>query len=570
MSKHWLLAPQKSNDLFEQLLINRGIKKSDWSSFLNPNFERDRGKPMLLKGMSGAVERIVKAIEKNELIGIFADYDADGIPAAAIVYQTVRFLSQHRVGQSVQTPVYIPSREEGYGLNKKGIDWLIQQGASLLVTLDLGVKSKQEIEYARSQGLDCIVVDHHLVGDDLPEDAIIINPKQASDRYPFKDFSAGGLAWKLAEALLNISELSNTPEVKKNDHEAFLKWLLDLAAISTICDMVPLLGENRLIVKYGLMVLRKSRRVGLQAMYKTVRIKPETIDTYHVGFLIGPRINAPGRMDHASPAFYCLVSSDPIEARSLASRLNEINHERQLELERVLAEAKEQVFKDKLHERKVILVAGENWPSGIVGLVAGKLMEEFTRPTIVLSKEEKYARGSARSVETFHIVEAFDHASRFLTKYGGHAKAAGLTVENEHLTNLYDLLLEYAEQKLTDEDLLPTITIDAKIEAKQISLTLVDQLKQLEPHGIGNPRPVILIEKLRVGQVRQVGKEGSHVKLTLCHESQGILSAVYFNGSDRLPELRVGQTIDCVATLHEDTWGGGRRVDCHLIDFKKV
>lgn len=566
MNKRWLFASQKSNDLIEQVLTNRGIQKEDRDMFLSPNYDRDRADPMLFKGMKTAAFKILKAVDQHQTIGIFADYDADGIPAAAIVYQTIRFLSQHRTGQLVSPLVYIPSREEGYGLNKKGIDRLKHQGASMLITLDLGVKSKQEIDYARGQGLDCIVVDHHLIGNDWPKNAVIINPKQPGDRYPFKDFSAGGLAWKLAEALLQ-----NIDHREKSQSGGFLKWLLDLAAISTICDMVPLVGENRLIASYGILVLRKSRRVGLQSMYETARIKPETIDPYHVGFLIGPRINAPGRMDHASPAFYCLVSDDQAEAQKLARDLNEINHERQMELQRVLAEAKEQVIKDKLHEKKVILVVGENWPSGIVGLVAGHLMEEFARPTIVLSKEEKYARGSARSIEAFHIVEAFDHASRLLTKYGGHAKAAGLTVENEHLSDLYDSLLEYAEQKLGDEDLVPTITIDAKVEPNEVSLTLLEQLIQLEPHGIGNPRPVFLIEKLQVDQVRQVGKEGSHVKLSLSQlGSSIILPAVYFNGSHRLNELKIGQTIDCVVTLHENHWNGQRRVDCHIVDFKEV
>jgi single-stranded-DNA-specific exonuclease len=564
--KIWQLKPKQTDYLIDQLLINRHINIEDRERFLSPSFENDIFDPFLMNGMDKATELIWSALKANRRIGVFADYDADGIPAAAILYETVCYINHLQAEQSLNAPVvYIPSREEGYGLNKIGIDWLKAQGVSLLITLDLGIKSQEEVEYARSQGLDCVIVDHHLVGDDLPKESIIINPKQPGEQYPFKDFSAGGLAWKLACALL---DKMNTKDKTKSN--IFLKWLLDLAAISTICDMVPLVGENRVIARYGVIVLRQTRRAGLKSMYELAHIKPDTIDPYHVGFLIGPRINAPGRMDHASPAFYCLVSDDPSEARKLARNLNEINQARQLELERVLAEAKERVIRDRLYEKKVIMVSGESWPSGIVGLVAGKLLEEFARPTIVLSKDEQIARGSARSIEAFHIVEAFDHASRYLTKYGGHAKAAGLTVENQHLEALYDLLLEYADEKLTDEDLVPTITIDAKINPEQITLTLLDELKQLEPHGIGNPRPVFLVEKLLIDQVRSVGKQGNHVKLSLVDQkSSTTLPAIYFNGSHRLDDLKEGQLIDCVVTFHEDTWGGNRRIDCHVVDFRQ-
>ena len=346
MTKRWVLLPKKSDDIVTQLLLNRQITKNQWPSFLRPDFEKDLFNPFLMKGMSEAVSRIYQAIKNKETIGIFGDYDADGIPGIVLLHN----LFSNLLG--LKTVVFIPTRNEGYGLNKGGIEIFINQKIKLLITVDLGVRNLLEIAYAQNKGLEVIVIDHHETGRTLPK-AIVIDPKQKGEKYPFRELSATGIVFKLMQALAK-----KIPQISLN----YLKWSLDLVAIATICDIVPLVSENRIFAKFGLIVLQKTKRLGLQKLYQQAAIIPENIDTYSVGFQIGPRINAPGRMGQANESFYLLISNNSSQAQQLAKKLDSINRQRQNELERVLKEARAKVSLKKLHQKKLILVSGKAWP----------------------------------------------------------------------------------------------------------------------------------------------------------------------------------------------------------------
>jgi len=562
--KRWIVKPKKSNDIIDQLLINRNIK--DKESFLNPNYDRDLYNPFLFKDMQKAVERISTAIEKKEKIGIFGDYDADGISGTAILYNFFRKIN-------VDTEVYIPSREEGYGLNKDGIKILGANNCKLLITVDLGITGKKEVEFAKSLGMDVIITDHHEIQKELfPKNAFaVIHPDLQNQKYPNKFLSGGGVAWKLTCALsIFFARLPHLNGAQIDSRQ--LKWSLDLAAISTICDMVPLAGENRIIAKYGLIVLSKTKNLGLGKLYEVAAINKNAISSYTVGFQIGPRINAPGRMDHSQASFYLLTTENESEADKIARKLNNINKDRQDELERVLNEARAKIEKRGLKNKKIIVLEDENWPSGIVGLVAGRIMEEFSRPTIVLGEHEGKFKGSGRSIDGFHLLEALEQARKYLIGFGGHAKAAGLHLEKEHLSFLYDELLEIADKKIKSDDLVSKITIDVEIEPKDISSELYENIKKFEPYGMGNSRPIFLIKNLIIDDLCAVGAEGKHLKLKLSAKNQeSIISfdAIGFDFGSMASQLTEGEVIDIVFTLDKNVWNNRSQLQFKILDLKK-
>ena len=556
MLKKWIIYPKKSDDIIEQLLINRGIK--DKESFLNPDFEKDIYDPYLLKGMSKAVKRVLKAKVKNEKIGIFADYDADGIPGAVLLTRVFK-----KIG--IEVEIYIPKRDEGYGLSKSGIDYLFCQGSKLLVTIDLGITGKKEVEYAHKLGMDVIITDHHIIMEDLlPLDTVaIIHPDQSGQKYPNKFLSGGAVAWKFASAIIYEIEGESPKTIN------YLKWLLDLTAIATICDMVPLIGENRTIAKYGLIVLGKTKNLGLKELYSVARIKEDSIGTYTVGFQIGPRINAPGRMDHATASYHLLVTDDPQRAYDAAQKLNETNINRQAELLRVFEEAKSNVLKNMLHEQKIIIVHGKNWPDGIVGLVAGKLTEMYSRPVIVLNEDKGKYKGSARSISDFHLLEALEQCQKHLSTFGGHARAAGLSLEKKHLKDLYDKLLEIIDSKLDFSDLVPKIKIDAELSAGDITLDTANNIWKFEPFGLGNPEPIFLVKGLIIKSKKLLGAKKNHIKLAL--EIPGMSSTIDSIGFDMkevYDKLTIGDQIDIVGFLDINEWNGQKKVQLRIMDVK--
>lgn len=551
MAKEWQITPRTHDDLLTQLLENRGV--IDQSAFLKPDYQSLHD-PQQLLHLPAMIARIQEAIKKQEKIGIFGDYDHDGTPAAALLAEGITACG------GLVHHVYIPSRDEGYGLSKASIDRLAEKEIELLITVDCGITSKPEIDYAKTKGMSSLVIDHHVVQlDKYPDAAIVVNPKQEGDSYPFKELCACGLAFKVIQALGEA-----TGKISPNQ----LKWYLDLVAISTVCDMVPLVEENRVLVHYGLKVLQQTKRPGLQELYRAAALDPATISSYTIGFVIGPRLNAPGRMETASLAYDLLVAKDQLEAERLAIQLNNLNHQRQEELDRVLKSAEEQVQEAKLHHKKVIVVMGDDWSDGVVGLVAGRMTDHYHRPSFVLAgRSDGLAKGSGRSIDGFHLVEALGECEEYLVKYGGHAKAAGLTLAREQLELFYDRLIQIADQRLQDEDLTPKIRIDTELRHDEIQLTTVDQLTQLEPHGLDNPKPTFLVTNLLVVQSRVIGQTGKHLKITFRAGDQQV-EAVAFGLASRQADLPTGATVDAVCLLDSNTWQGRTTVQLKVIDWK--
>ncbi|MBI4175354.1 single-stranded-DNA-specific exonuclease RecJ, partial [Candidatus Berkelbacteria bacterium] len=574
LPKKWVVTERQDPDLLRHLLRLRGI--TDPSTFLAPRFADDLHDPLLMKGMAEAVTRLTLALAQSEQIGIFADYDTDGTPGAALLVDGLEQLGGHPL-------VYIPTRTEGYGLSPEGIDALADAGAKVIITIDVGITGQAAATHARHRGIDLIVTDHHLVQPDLfPAAAfVVINPKQADCPYPFKELCGGGIVWKLLGALVDRLSEEEPERLQGRTPEAIKKWSLDLAAISTICDMVPLVDENRIITQYGLKVLQKTRRAGLQALFRVAGTNPEQIRASTVGFQIGPRINAPTRMaapsytsqagygPQCSRALALLLTQSTPEATQLAEELHQFNRDRQAVLESVLLEAITRVEAEQLHEKKVIFIAGSGWPVGIVGLVAGRLMERYGRPAIVLSIDGDLAVGSARSIEGFHLVDALGVAESSIQKFGGHAKAAGLTVAVDQLETVYQQILAYADQILADEQLGPQLRLEAALTPADVTLETARTIDALNPHGIGNPRPVFLLSNLELLAVRPVGREGTHAKVRfrpVGDETEW--TGIGFGLHTLLMELPKDEPIDLAVQFMLNTWQGQESLEFQIIDAR--
>lgn len=560
-----------------QILHNREIEKPDQvRNFLarQPSGDTD---PLLLKGMPEAVARLRQAIKAGELIAIYGDYDADGVTATALMTHTLTSLGGNVIP-------YIPDRfEEGYGLNEGALTQLAQKGVRVVLTVDCGIRSVKEVAHANQLGLDMIITDHHLVSDDIPPALAAINPKQPGCNYPFDQLAGVGLAFKLAQALALSQDQSGYRSPLAIDE------LLDLVALGTVADLAPLHGENRSLVARGLERLNAPQRPGVQMLMAQAGVQPGQVDAVTIGFVLGPRLNAAGRLEHAQDAYELLVTDDVLRAGQLAQKLDDQNRERQSLTQSAVEQARQVILQDKV-SRPLYLITHPEFNTGIVGLVSGRLTDEFYRPTLVAQQMETETKGSARSIPEFHITQALDECADLLERYGGHAAAAGFTLKNENVPAFEDRLLAIAERILADVELVPTLEIDAKlklpgfnrrrvddllsaravgraIDESDVGLQIVDSLNQLRPFGEGNPAPVFVSYGLEVKGKRQVGTDGDHLKLVLYDGKQTWDAIAFRLGSwhDRLPPH-----VDVAYTLEINEWGGRHRLQLNVQDIKST
>jgi len=540
--------------LLVQILYNRGIISDDaLASFLGGT--PATLSPFLMQGMGEAVTLIRRTIADGEPIVVYGDYDVDGVTASAILVQALGAL-----GAKVEP--YIPSRaDEGYGLNLDAIGALAQDGLRLLVTVDCGTRSLDEVALAARLGLRVIITDHHHVGGALPQADVILNPRQPTCLYPFKDLSGVGVAYKLVQALLRVNHQVPLPSTQMDLDESDL---LDLVALGTVADMVPLLGENHALVSAGLARLNAAQRPGLHALMGITGVEPGKITAKTIGYALAPRLNAAGRMKEAATALELLMATDMTEALPLAEELERLNQERRDLTSQVREAARLMVSEDEILP-PLIFAASDSFQQGVVGLAASRLLEEFYRPAVVVAIEGEFSKGSARSIPELHITEALDELSELLVRHGGHAAAAGFTVRTERLPELRARLLQLVSERLTGAVFMPVLRIDAEVSLSALTLQAFQDLERLQPFGYGNAEPVFVSRRVRVRNARVVGAEGRHLKLTLVDEIGHPWDGIAFRQGDwfgRLPE-----SIDIAYFLELNSWNGWEKLQLNIQDI---
>ncbi len=572
MPKQWNLAPRAPQQVYEefpelpalavQLLFNLGITHpAAAQSFLSPQYDQLHS-PFLFRDMQKAVERIWQAIDRGEKILIYSDYDADAVTANAVLQQTFRYLD-------VAVDSYIPDRfSEGYGLNLEAFEKIKSAGVNLVITVDCGTNSADVAEFCRQNGIDLIITDHHEITGALPNSFALINPKNPADAYPDTQITGVGVAYKLAKAVLsNKEKVVARKNIAPDQYVDWDKWLLDLVAIGTVADCHSLLGENRILVSLGLKVLAKTRWLGLKELMRAagVDVRPAPLDTYTLGFMIAPRVNAAGRLEHADSALALLLAQDYAQAVNLAQELETINKRRQDLTLRVVSEARDQAQQQL--DRKVLMVSDAAWPRGLVGLVAGKLAEQYRRPVVVLEQGEVECTGSARSVGEFNLVECLKSVEHLLVRYGGHKQAAGLTLRTEHLTIFYQHILRYAETASALSDAEDVINLAAQLQEADLILPTADLVAKFEPFGVDNLRPRFLVRRAAVAGMRAVGSNQKHLQMQLMVGNQ-LVDAIGFNLAYLMEQLDGYKMIDLAAEVMADIWNGSRKFKLRVIDIK--
>ncbi len=564
--KRWQVAPPAPpshiarfphlHPLVVQVLYNRGVTDpADTAAFFDDT--GSEANPFVLKGVDAAVTRLRRALRAGEPIAVYGDFDADGVTATVLLVQTLRALGGN-------ARPYIPHRvDEGYGVHKAALAHLAREGARVVVTVDCGVRSVDEVAYAKRLGLDVIVTDHHSVGPRLPEAVAVIDPKRPDYPYPC-ELAGVGVAYKLAQALLRSHRQTpvTAQEVRLEEND-----LLDLVALGTVADLAPLLGENRTLVRLGLAAINRMERPGVEALCRQAGLKAGQVDATAIGFALGPRLNAAGRLAHAQAAYQLLDTAYLAEAEQLAEQLDRLNRERQQLTLETHERARQLALAAGGEEAPLLFAAAPDFMTGIVGLVASRLVDEFYRPAVVVEIGKKHSKGSARSIPEFHITEALDACADLLLHHGGHAAAAGFTVPTERLDELAGRLRELAAERLVGVELAPVLAIDAEVELAQMSGELYRELIGLEPCGYANPQPLFLSRNVRVVGQRAVGGDGKHLKLTLS-DGRAIWDGIAFRQGEwagKLPDR-----VDIVYHLEANEWNGQQRLQLNVQDLRPV
>jgi single-stranded-DNA-specific exonuclease len=552
----WLKSAINVNRIIATLLCQRGI--SDYEAakqFFRPTINQLHN-PFLFKDMKKAVDRIELAIEKGQKIMVYGDYDVDGTTSVAIVFS---FLSEF----TNAIEYYIPDRyKEGYGVSKAGIDYVAQNKFSLIISLDCGIRSENLVEYSNSKGIDFIICDHHLPGETLPPALAILDAKVPGESYPFKELSGCGVGFKLIQALCISMKLPD---------EMYLQYL-DLVAVSTCCDIVPIVDENRVIVKYGLEKLNQNPSLGLKVLKESCINKKELI-TSDVVFYIGPRINAVGRLYDAKTAVKLLIVKNEEDAIDYAEILNSTNTERKGIDETITAQALEMISNDKFHSNRFSNVLFHpDWHKGVIGIVASRIIEHHYRPTIVLGFSDGKISGSARSIKGFDIHEALIECSDLLVQFGGHTHAAGLSLLPENLPLFIDKFDEIASRHLTRDMLQPVINYDVKITENEITPSFIKLLKQFEPFGPWNMTPIFYTSSLRdTGFARQMGGGNSHLSLNIQNPNfETPIKGVAFKHGEKYDKVRSGQSFEALFSINEEEFNGRTNVQFNIRDLRQT
>ncbi|WP_019242725.1 MULTISPECIES: single-stranded-DNA-specific exonuclease RecJ [Bacillus] len=533
--------------LVAQLLVNRGMETVDSArSFLFIE-QLEFHDPYLLKDMDKAVKRIHEAIDNRENILIFGDYDADGVSSTTVLMETLSSL-----GANVD--FYIPNRfTEGYGPNEGAFQLAKDHGTDLIITVDTGISALHEANVAKELGMDYIITDHHEPGPELPEAFAIIHPKLKDSTYPCKDLAGVGVAFKLAHALLG--------EIPEN--------LLEIVAIGTIADLVPLKDENRLIAAKGIQKMKQTSRPGLLALFNKAGIELESLNEDSIGFGIAPRINAAGRLADADPAVDLLLTNDSVYAQSIAEEIDSMNKERQTIVAEITKEAIKQVEEEfPIDENNVLIVGAEGWNAGVIGIVASKLVEKYYRPTIVLSydNEKGLAKGSARSIAGFDLYHNLSKCRDILPHFGGHPMAAGMTLKIEDVSDLRNRLNKLATEVLSEEDFIPITNIDASIRLEDVNLETIEEMGKLSPFGMSNPKPRVLLSDIHLATMKRIGAEGNHLK-ALLKDQDYTLDAVGFGMGDVSDEVTPNAVISVIGELAINEWNNIRKPQIFLQDL---
>lgn len=590
MSKKWIVSPAPPAEFLNEhpelppsvarLMYNRHLRTQvQIDEFLNPDYSQDIHDPFLFVDMEKAVKIIFDAIATDKNIVVHGDYDADGVTASTIIITCLKKLGCKNVS------VFLPHREtDGYGLNLNTVRALKEKGTDLIITCDCGVSNTPEVTLAKELGMQVIITDHHSIPAQTPPADAIIHPKMPNETYPDKTLCGGAVAFKLIQALLQTHKKTNELLSDGQTHEAFEKWQLDLVAIASIGDMVPLLGESRTLTRYGLTVINKTKNIGLRKLMFVAGILDENgqpkkgiINAGTVGFQIVPRINAAGRMDHANVAFELLMCEDENEAETLAWALNQNNLDRQKLTENLVAQAIKQVKETNQENNSAIFVLGEGWPTGILGLIAGRLKDMYYKPAMAMGLNRGEITASGRSIAEFNLIAAIQNNPEFFAKFGGHPQACGFTLKSlDMLEGLKKRLNEVAAEQTKTIELVPQINIDAEIDLDEINWELYDLLQKFEPFGMNNEEPTYVARGLTIVSISPVGQDGKHLKITLKHNSQIVRKTIGFGLGDcnRHPadwknNLHVGDKIDMAFCIEANEWNGTRELQMTIEDLKK-
>jgi single-stranded-DNA-specific exonuclease len=558
-SKHWLVAPpitpsadeelQKFPPIIRHVLFNRGYATDeDAHHYLRaePPFDAS---PWQMMGMTSAVERICYALDHAESIAIYGDYDVDGVTATALLVETLRALG----GDARE---YIPNRfDEGYGLNNEALKTLYDEGVKLVISVDCGIRSPVEGAFARELGLDLIITDHHQPANDLPPAFAVIDPKQPGDQYPDKELAGVGVAYKIAEALI---------EARQSDFDK--SQLLDLVALGTVADLAPLTGENRSLVRRGLQRIQATNRQGLFSLANVAELNISSTSATNIGFVLGPRLNAAGRLESALAAFELLTTRDVMRAGQLALQLDQNNRDRQVLTRQIQEQAEAIVLAEDSHA-DLLFAVHPDFNAGVVGLAASRLAETYYRPAVVGQQNEETTRCSCRSIPEFHITQALDQCAGLLIRHGGHAAAAGFTVANENLPELRDRLKAIAKKELGGKELRPTLSADGEVPLAALKPELLKYLNELQPTGYGNPDAVFVSRGVQVKTSRTVGADGRHLKLTVS-DGKVFFDAIGFRLGHLRPDLPLEKKVDVMYTFETNEFNGRTYLQLNLRDVK--